>query len=167
MREGSFFFDRYSSPGRPIDAPGAPIVTLGASSLLVISKAKNNWNSPLSGFHAESKGGNSNMAWDASAILVADPDQPGELDLRVLVDPDFPLPLAIVECAAGLDVAIGINKVKSDFPDLKCYELRFVGKCIDLSELDMRMSEWQVKHRVANKSERDLHRKRQLQRSRR
>src|SRR5215469_13627599 len=102
------------------------------------------------------------MAWDASAILVADPDQPGELDLRLLVDPDFPLPLAIVECAAGLDVAIGINKVKSDFPNLKCYELRFVGKCIDLSELDMRMSEWQMKHRVVNKSEQDLRRERQV-----
>jgi len=106
------------------------------------------------------------MAWDASAILGA-PDQPGELSLRLVVDPDVPLLLAIVECAADLNVAISVNRMVSGFPDLICYELRFVGKCIDLSELDMRMSEWQVKHRVANKSEQDLRRKRQLQRSRR
>jgi hypothetical protein len=31
----------------------------------------------------------------------------------------------------------------------------------------MRMSEWQTKHRVANRSEQDLRRKRQFQRSRR
>lgn len=104
------------------------------------------------------------MAWDASAILVGDPDQLGELDLRLVVDPDLPLPLAIVECAADLNVAISVHKVNSDFPDLTCYELRFTGKCIDLSELDMRMSEWQMKHRVANKSEQDLLRGRQLQR---
>jgi len=100
------------------------------------------------------------MAWDASAILVGDPDQLGELNLRLLVDPDFPLPLAIVECAADLNIAISINKISSDFPGLTCYELGFVGKCINLSELDMRMSDWQTKHRVQNKSEQDLHRER-------
>jgi hypothetical protein len=98
------------------------------------------------------------MAWDASAILVADPDQLGELNLRLVVKPGLPLPLAIVECAADLDIAVGVNKMNSDIPDLICYELRFVGKCIDLSELDMRMSEWQTRHRVLNKSEQDLRR---------
>jgi hypothetical protein len=106
------------------------------------------------------------MVWDASAILVGDPDQLGELKLRLVADPDRPLPLAIVECAADLDVAIGIKKMNSDVPDLSCYELRFVGKCIDLSELDMRMSEWQTKHRVLNKSEHDLRREREVLRSR-
>jgi len=107
------------------------------------------------------------MAWDASAILVGDPDQLGELNLRLVVDRDFPLPLAIVECAADLNVAIRVNKMSSDFPDLTCYELGFVGKCMNLSELDMRMSEWQAKHGILNKSEQDLRRDREVLRLRR
>lgn len=102
------------------------------------------------------------MAWDASAILVGDPDQLGELNLRLVLDQDLPLPLAIVECAADLNLTISISRMNSDFADMTCYELRFVGKCIDLSELDMRMGVWQKKHRIVNKSEQDLHRERQL-----
>ena len=30
-------------------------------------------------------------------------------------------------------------------------ELGFAGKCLDLSELDMRLSEWQARHRVLNR----------------
>jgi hypothetical protein len=92
------------------------------------------------------------MAWDASAILTGDPDQPGELYLRLVVDPDLPLPLAIVECAADLDIAISVKKLALEVADLICYELGFVGKCLDLSELDMRLSEWQAKHRVLNRT---------------
>jgi len=91
------------------------------------------------------------MAWDASAILTGDPDQPGELYLRMLVDPAFPLPLAIIECAADLDIAISVRKLASEVANLVCYEVGFVGKCLDLSELDMRLSEWQARHRVLNR----------------
>jgi hypothetical protein len=96
------------------------------------------------------------MAWDASAILTGDPDQLGELHLRLVVDPNFPLPMAIVECAADLDIAISVKRMDSELADLLCYEVSFVGSCLDLSELDMRFSEWQARHRILNKNEHDL-----------
>jgi hypothetical protein len=100
------------------------------------------------------------MAWDASAILTGDPDQPGELFLRLMVDPDFPLPLAIVECAANLEIRITVKKLDSENPNYNCFELGFFGKCLDLSEMDMRMTEWQGRYRVPNKSQEDLNRER-------
>ena len=50
------------------------------------------------------------MSWDATKLLEGDPDQPGELCIRVLVDPKLPLPLAMVECAADLDIAITVKR---------------------------------------------------------
>lgn len=94
--------------------------------------------------------------WDASALLEGDPDEPGELFVRLLITPDFPLPLAMVECAANLEVTIKVTRLKSDFPDLTCYELCFTGKCLDLSEVDMRLGEWQIRHGLPNKSEQEL-----------
>ena len=104
------------------------------------------------------------MAWDASAILTGDPDQLGELHLHLVVAPEFPLPLAIVECAADLDIAISVKRLDSDsdsdLSDLIRYELSFVGSCLDLSELDMRFSEWQARHHILNRSEQELNRNR-------
>jgi hypothetical protein len=100
------------------------------------------------------------MAWDTDAILTGDPDQLGEFHVRLVVDPDFPLPLAIVECAADLDIAISVKRMDSEFADLICYELSFVGSSLELSELDMRFSEWQARHHILNKNEQDLNRHR-------
>jgi hypothetical protein len=107
------------------------------------------------------------MAWDASALLQGDPDQPGELIVRLIVSPGTPLPLAIVECAANLDVAVRVKKPNSIFHNLDTFELEFTGKCIDLSELDMRMSEWQIRHKIPSKSEQDLYSERAAIRSKR
>jgi len=97
------------------------------------------------------------MAWDATKLLEGDPDQTGELNIRVLVDPKQPLPLAMVECAADLDVAISVKRVDSEFPHLSSYELCLTGTCMALSEFDMRLAHWQRRHRIANKSEIDIH----------
>lgn len=97
------------------------------------------------------------MAWDATKLLEGDPDQPGELNIRVLVDPKRPLPLAMVECAANLDIAISVKRVDSEFPHLWSYELCLTGTCLALSEFDMRLTYWQARHGIANKSEIDLH----------
>lgn len=101
------------------------------------------------------------MAWDATPLLEGDPDQPGELYIQVLVDPDHPLPLAMIECAADLDIAIKVMRPASDqgllFPHLTGYVLQFSGRCIDLSEMDMRLGAWQSRHNLPNKSESDLH----------
>jgi hypothetical protein len=101
------------------------------------------------------------MAWDATPLLEGDPDQPGELYIQVLADPDRPLPLAMIECAANLDIAIKITRQDSPqgslFPHLTSYVLCFSGRCIDLSEMDMRLGAWQALHNVPNKSEHELH----------
>jgi hypothetical protein len=100
------------------------------------------------------------MAWDATAILNGDPDQPAEINIRMLGDPAYPLPLCIVECAANLDIAIKIEKPESSIPDMAVFDLTFYGRCLDLSELDMRMTAWQSAHNVLNKSEEEVSRKR-------
>jgi hypothetical protein len=97
------------------------------------------------------------MSWDATKLLEGDPDQPGELCIRVLVDPKLPLPLAMVECAADLDIAITVKRSESDFPHLLIYEVCLSGTCMALSEFDMRLAQWQRRHRIANKSEVDIH----------
>jgi hypothetical protein len=97
------------------------------------------------------------MAWDATKLLEGDPDQPGELHIRVLVDPKRPLALAMVECAADLDIAITVKRVESEFSDMSIYELGLTGTCMALSEFDMRLAQWQKRHRIANKSEIDIH----------
>ena len=94
--------------------------------------------------------------WDARALLEGDPDQPGELYLRLLVNPAKPLPLAMVECAANLDVTVAVTRLKTDVQEMACYELGFFGKCLDLSELDMRLTEWQARHGIPNKSEEEM-----------
>ena len=97
------------------------------------------------------------MSWDATKLLEGDPDQPGELCIRVLVDPKLPLPLAMVECAADLDIAITIKRVESEFSDLSSYEVGLTGTCMALSEFDMRLAQWQASHGIPNKSEIDIH----------
>ncbi len=101
------------------------------------------------------------MTWDATPLLEGDPDAPGELYVQVLVDPARPLPLAIIECATDLEISIKIMRPKSEqgslFPNLVSYVLQFNGRCIDLSEFDMRLGAWQARHKVPNKSEQDLH----------
>ena len=97
------------------------------------------------------------MAWDATKLLEGDPDQPGELYIRVLVDPKRPLPLAMVECAADLEIAITIKRVESEFSHLSIYELCLSGTCMALSEFDMRLAQWQNRHRIPNKSEIDVY----------
>jgi hypothetical protein len=96
------------------------------------------------------------MAWDATKLLEGDPDQPGELNIRVLVDPRRPLALAMVECAADLDIAVTIKQVESEFSHLSVYELCLSGTCMALSEFDMRLAQWQARHGIANKSEVDI-----------
>ena len=96
------------------------------------------------------------MAWDATKLLEGDPDQPGELNIRVLVDPKRPLALTMVECAADLDIAITIKRVASEFSHLAMYELCLSGTCMALSEFDMRLAHWQDRHGIANKSEVDI-----------
>lgn len=97
------------------------------------------------------------MAWDATKLLEGDPDQPGELNIRVLVDPKRPLALALVECAADLDIRITIKRVESELSNLSIYELCLTGSCIVLSEFDMRLAQWQARHGIPNKSEIDIH----------
>jgi hypothetical protein len=97
------------------------------------------------------------MAWDATKLLEGDPDQLGELYIRVLVDPKRPLPLAMIECAANLDIAISIKRANAVFPHVSSYELCLKGTCMALSEFDMRLTDWQARHGIANKSEMDIH----------
>ena len=97
------------------------------------------------------------MAWDATKLLEGDPDQPGELYIRVLVDPKRPLALAMVECIADLDIAVTIKRVESEFSHLPIYELHLTGTCMALSEFDMRLAQWQQRHHIPNKSEMDIH----------
>jgi hypothetical protein len=97
------------------------------------------------------------MAWDATSLLEGDPKQPGELYIRVLADPRKPLPLAMIECAADLDIAIKVTLQESEFPHLACYSLLLSGTCMALSEFDMRLAHWQNRHRISNKSEIDIH----------
>ena len=103
--------------------------------------------------------------WDARALLEGDPDQPGELYIRLLVNPAKPLPLAMVECTANLDITVSVTKLKTDVPGMVCFELGFFGKCLDLSELDMRLSEWQARNGIPNKSEEEFRRDRAALRS--
>ena len=101
------------------------------------------------------------MTWDATPLLEGDPNQPGELYIQVLVDPQHPLPLAMIECAADLDVSVKIMRPEPGqgqlFPNLVSYVLQFSGRCLDLSEFDMRLGAWQAGHNLPNKSEQDLH----------
>ena len=117
------------------------------------------------------------MAWDATPILEGEPDQLGELYVQVLVDPNRPLPLAMIECAADLDISIKVMRPDTGtaysspgdsaspnaspdsprFPGLVSYVLCFSGRCLDLSEFDMRLGAWQARHNLPNKSEQDLH----------
>jgi hypothetical protein len=97
------------------------------------------------------------MAWDATSLLEGDPDQPGELYIRVLVNPQKPFPLAMVECAADLDITIKITKQESEFPHLSAFMLYLTGSCMALSEFDMRLTAWQRRHHLPNKSEIDMH----------
>ncbi len=101
------------------------------------------------------------MTWDATPLLEGDPDQPGELYIQVLVDPHHPLPLAMIECAADLDISVKIMRPEPGqgplLPNLVNYVLQFSGRCLDLSEFDMRLGAWQAGHNLPNKSEHDLH----------
>ena len=95
--------------------------------------------------------------WDASALLGGDPDQPGGITIQLLCNPDFPLPLSIVECAANLDVTIRIKKPElQDIADLVIFDVTFEGRCLDLSELDMRMIAWTEPHAVKLKSHEEV-----------
>ena len=97
------------------------------------------------------------MAWDATSLLQGDPDQPGELYIRVLVNPQKPFPLALIECTADLDIAVKVTRQESEFPHLACFMLYLTGSCMALTEFDIRLTEWQNRHRLPNKSEIDMH----------
>jgi hypothetical protein len=97
------------------------------------------------------------MSWDTTSLLDRDPDQPGELYIRVLVNPQKPFPLAMIECAADLDIALKITGQASEFPHLAAFRLYLTGSCMALSEFDMRLTAWQRRHHLPNKSEIDMH----------
>jgi hypothetical protein len=97
------------------------------------------------------------MSWDATSIPDGDPDQPGELCIRVLVNPQKPFPLAMIECAADLDIAVKITKQESEFAHLAAFMLYLTGSCMALSKFDMRLTAWQRRYHLPNKSEIDMH----------
>jgi hypothetical protein len=82
------------------------------------------------------------MAWDSSFFNTADPDQIACMKLVVHCDPDFPLPLAIVECASDMPIDIRIKRLEVQQPGSSSYEIAFTGKCMDLMLLDVNIKEW-------------------------
>jgi hypothetical protein len=74
-------------------------------------------------------------------VLAGDPDRIGVAKLIIAYHPLFPLALGRIECAAGLDIDVRINMLESK-PTMHCVELVFTGKCLDLSDLQMRLTAW-------------------------
>jgi hypothetical protein len=87
------------------------------------------------------------MPWDSSFLNTADPDQLATMTLDIHCDPDFPMPFAVVGCAADLPIDVRVFYADPDpqFPAMNSFQLKFTGKCMDLQIFAMNVNNWSPK----------------------